>query len=198
MPAGQVCFAKKKFSKNPFSSQKNIFFTKKYLFCKKIFSAQKKNIFSKRIIPGPTGLPCRPVQPGPGRAGLGGPGQPKSPKIWRIHRKSQRKVCFRKKNRKNTDGDQIKILEKAMELINSDNDLKLLEKKFDKKNFKHCGLLSTKPKLYIWKKQRIKLINLSNSNWSNKTFHYECLWYGFLISLIHTWVWRLAEIVISL
>ena len=54
-----------------------------------------------------------------------------------------------KKNRKNTDGDQIKILEKAMELINSDNDLKLLEEEFDKKNFKHCGLLSTKPKLYI-------------------------------------------------
>ncbi len=54
-----------------------------------------------------------------------------------------------KKNRKNTDDNQIKLLEKAMELINCDNDLNLLEEKFDRRDLKHCGLLSTKPKLYV-------------------------------------------------
>ena len=54
-----------------------------------------------------------------------------------------------KKNRKNIEEDQIKILEKAMHLINSDLDLDSLSKEFDNKQIKNCGLLSTKPKLYV-------------------------------------------------
>ena len=54
-----------------------------------------------------------------------------------------------KKNRKNVDPDQIKILEKASELINADKDLKSLEEEFDNEDIKQCGLLSVKPKLYV-------------------------------------------------
>ena len=54
-----------------------------------------------------------------------------------------------RKNRKNVDEQLIKILEKANELINDDKNLDMLEEEFDKKYLKHCGLLSTKPKLYV-------------------------------------------------
>ena len=54
-----------------------------------------------------------------------------------------------KKNRKNIEEQQLKILEEAMELINNDIDLQILEDVFEKKDLKQCGLLSTKPKLYV-------------------------------------------------
>ncbi len=54
-----------------------------------------------------------------------------------------------KKNRKNVEDKQLVILEKAMELINEDKNLKYLEEKFEKKDLDLCGLLSTKPKLYV-------------------------------------------------
>jgi len=54
-----------------------------------------------------------------------------------------------KKNRKNLEEKQIKILEKAMELINNNKELKVLEEEFEKKDLKQCCLLSTKPKLYV-------------------------------------------------
>jgi len=54
-----------------------------------------------------------------------------------------------KKNRKNLEEKQIKILEKAMELINNNKELNVLEEEFEKKDLKQCCLLSTKPKLYV-------------------------------------------------
>ena len=54
-----------------------------------------------------------------------------------------------KKNRKNVEDQQLKILEKAIELINHDKNLEALEDEFEKKDLKQCGLLSTKPKLYV-------------------------------------------------
>jgi len=54
-----------------------------------------------------------------------------------------------KKNRKNIEEKQIKILEKAQELINDDQNLEVLEKLFEKKDIKQCGLLSIKPKIYV-------------------------------------------------
>ena len=54
-----------------------------------------------------------------------------------------------KKNRKNIEEQQLKILEEAMELINNDKNLQILEDVFEKKDLKQCGLISTKPKLYV-------------------------------------------------
>ena len=54
-----------------------------------------------------------------------------------------------KKNRKNIEENHVKILEKAMLLINNDEKLEQLENEFEKKDIKICGLLSTKPKLYV-------------------------------------------------
>ena len=54
-----------------------------------------------------------------------------------------------RKNRKNIDEQQLKILEKVNELINDDKNLDILEEEFEKKYLKQCGLLSTKPKLYV-------------------------------------------------
>jgi hypothetical protein len=54
-----------------------------------------------------------------------------------------------RKNRKNIEEQQLKILEEAMELINNDKNLQILEDVFEKKDLKQCDLLSTKPKLYV-------------------------------------------------
>ena len=54
-----------------------------------------------------------------------------------------------RKNRKNIEEQQLKILEEAMELINNDKNLQILEDVFEKKDLKQCGLISTKPKLYV-------------------------------------------------
>ena len=54
-----------------------------------------------------------------------------------------------KKNKKKIEDKQYKILEKAKELINNDEDLQILLNDFDKKDIDQCSLLSIKPKLYI-------------------------------------------------
>ena len=54
-----------------------------------------------------------------------------------------------RKNRKNIEEQQLKILEEAMELINNDKNLQILEDVIEKKDLKQCGLISTKPKLYV-------------------------------------------------
>ncbi len=54
-----------------------------------------------------------------------------------------------KKNRKNIEEQQAKILQKAIGLINEDKNLETLEDEFEKKDLKQCGLLSIKPKLYV-------------------------------------------------
>jgi len=54
-----------------------------------------------------------------------------------------------KKNKKNVEENQFKILKKAKELIDNDKDLQTLKDEYEKKDLKQCALLSTKPKLYI-------------------------------------------------
>ena len=54
-----------------------------------------------------------------------------------------------RKNKKNLEDQQLKVLEKAIKLINDDKSLEILKEEFDEKYIKQCGLLSTKPKLYV-------------------------------------------------
>ena len=54
-----------------------------------------------------------------------------------------------KKNKKNVDNDELKLLEKAQKIIDEDGDLTLITNGFDKKTVKNSGLLITKPKLYV-------------------------------------------------
>ncbi|MDC0163393.1 redox-regulated ATPase YchF [Candidatus Pelagibacter sp.] len=54
-----------------------------------------------------------------------------------------------KKNKKNVDEKQIKLLRKVMEIINEDEEFNILEDKFKKKDLINSGLLSAKPKLYV-------------------------------------------------
>ncbi len=54
-----------------------------------------------------------------------------------------------KKNKKNIEEIQLNILEKAMKLIDEDKSLKDLEKEYEKKDLNLCGLLSSKPKIYV-------------------------------------------------
>ena len=54
-----------------------------------------------------------------------------------------------KKNKKNVDEKQIKLLRKVMKFINEDEEFNILENKFEKKDLINSGLLSTKPKLYV-------------------------------------------------
>ena len=54
-----------------------------------------------------------------------------------------------KQNRKNVDEQFLKILEKAMKLIDEDKNLILLENEFKIEQLTQCGFLSTKPKIYV-------------------------------------------------
>jgi len=54
-----------------------------------------------------------------------------------------------KKNRKNIEENQFKILEKAKDLINNDKDLNILYDEFDKEDLNQSFLLSIKPKLFV-------------------------------------------------
>ncbi len=54
-----------------------------------------------------------------------------------------------KNNKKNVDEVQLKILEIALDYINSDKDLSSLKNQFDLKNLNQSGLLSIKPKIYV-------------------------------------------------
>ena len=54
-----------------------------------------------------------------------------------------------KQNRKNVDEQFLKILEKAMKLIDEDKNLILLENEFEIEQLTQCGFLSTKPKIYV-------------------------------------------------
>ncbi len=54
-----------------------------------------------------------------------------------------------KKNKKNVDIEELKLLEVAQKIIDEDGDLTLITNEFDQKLLKNSGLLSTKPKLYV-------------------------------------------------
>ena len=54
-----------------------------------------------------------------------------------------------KNNKKNVDEVYINILEIALDCINNNKDLSILQEKFDKKIINQSGLLSIKPKIFV-------------------------------------------------
>ena len=54
-----------------------------------------------------------------------------------------------KNNKKNVDEEQIKILEIALDSINNNKDLSILQEQFNKKLLNQSGLLSIKPKIFV-------------------------------------------------
>ncbi len=54
-----------------------------------------------------------------------------------------------KNNKKNIDEEQIKILEIALDCINNDRDISILQNQFDRKKLNQSGLLSVKPKIFV-------------------------------------------------
>ena len=54
-----------------------------------------------------------------------------------------------KKNKKNISDKQLKILEMALNCINEDKNMEILENNFSNREINQTGLLSIKPKLYV-------------------------------------------------
>ena len=54
-----------------------------------------------------------------------------------------------KKNKKNIDNNQLKILEIALDCINNNKNFQTLEEQFDNKILNQSGLLSIKPKIFV-------------------------------------------------
>ena len=54
-----------------------------------------------------------------------------------------------KQNRKNISDDQLEILNTALEYINDNKDMSVLNSKFDLKKLNQTGLLSIKPKIFV-------------------------------------------------
>ncbi len=54
-----------------------------------------------------------------------------------------------KNNKKNVDKEQVKILEIALDCIESNKDISILKSNFDTKILNQSGLLSIKPKIYV-------------------------------------------------
>ena len=75
-----------------------------------------------------------------------------------------------KNNKKNVDEDQIKILKTALDCINNEKDINLLNSQFDKKKLNQSGLLSTKPKIFVCNvdEQSIQKGNKYTKNFINK------------------------------
>ncbi len=54
-----------------------------------------------------------------------------------------------KKNKKNMDNEQLKILEMALDCINNNKNIDFLNNNFDKKALNLSGLLAVKPKIFV-------------------------------------------------
>ncbi len=54
-----------------------------------------------------------------------------------------------KKNKKNIDNNQLKILEIALDCINNNKNFQVLQEQFDNKILNQSGLLSIKPKIFV-------------------------------------------------
>ena len=71
-----------------------------------------------------------------------------------------------KRNKKNISEVQIKILEMALDCINNDKNISILNDNFSNKELKQTGLLSIKPKLYVCNVDE-KNINKGNNYTTN-------------------------------
>ena len=54
-----------------------------------------------------------------------------------------------KKNKKNMDNEQLQILEMALDCINNNKNINILNDSFDKKTLNLSGLLTVKPKIFV-------------------------------------------------
>ena len=72
-----------------------------------------------------------------------------------------------KNNKKNIDGEQIKILEIALNCIDSSKDISVLKNDFNKKQLNQSGLLSLKPKIFVC---NVDEQSIQNGNNYTKTF----------------------------
>jgi len=54
-----------------------------------------------------------------------------------------------KNNKKNIDNEQLNILQTALDFINNNKNLLLLQSQFDNKKLNQTGLLSLKPKIFV-------------------------------------------------
>ena len=72
-----------------------------------------------------------------------------------------------KNNKKNVDEEQVKILEQALNYINENKDLSILNSEFDKKQLNQSGLLSLKPKIFVC---NVDEESIKNGNDYTKTF----------------------------
>ncbi len=54
-----------------------------------------------------------------------------------------------KKNKKNVDNEQLKILEMALDCINNNKNIEILNDNFNKKELNLSGLLTVKPKIFV-------------------------------------------------
>jgi len=54
-----------------------------------------------------------------------------------------------KKNKKNVDNEQLKILEMALDCINNNKNIEFLHDNFDRKELNLSGLLTVKPKIFV-------------------------------------------------
>ena len=75
-----------------------------------------------------------------------------------------------KNNKKNIDEDQIKILEIALDCINNEKDISVLNSQFEKKQINQSGLLSIKPKIFVCNvdEPSLKDGNVYTKNFVNK------------------------------
>ena len=75
-----------------------------------------------------------------------------------------------KKNKKNIPNKQVKILEMALDCINKDQSMEILNNNFSNSEINQSGLLSVKPKLYVCNvdEKSIKTGNNYTKNFINK------------------------------
>ena len=75
-----------------------------------------------------------------------------------------------KNNKKNVDEEQISILETALDCINNEKDICVLNSHFEKKKLNQSGLLSVKPKIFVCNvdEQSVQKGNEYTNNFINK------------------------------
>ncbi|MBD1164491.1 redox-regulated ATPase YchF [Pelagibacterales bacterium SAG-MED13] len=67
-----------------------------------------------------------------------------------------------KNNKRNIDEEQLQILQTALDCIDNDKDLAILNREFDRKQLKQSGLLSLKPKIFVCNVDEQSLQNGNN------------------------------------
>ena len=82
-----------------------------------------------------------------------------------------------KNNKKNVEEEQIKILEAALDCINNEKNINILNSQFEKKKLNQSGLLSVKPKIFVCNvdEQSVQKGNNYTKNFIDKFGHENTL-----------------------